>query len=431
MVRPASQFSRVALGITVGFLLLHTGSYFYYSHERMVANAVTFAESTFDRSLAVEGLRETHPEVVARLSGPEFNLQRIDSPLVVPSRPWPHSEEVREGLLAYLESIEFSRAADVQLWFSMRRGDPRLVMQIPMADRWLKVEARTTTTSWGHSVVGLFWTTAIAVMVWLGVLWATRRVTRYLPRFAVAAEQLGAMRVSDPLPENRGPREIRHASRAFNEMQRRVHTYLERRTSMLAAFSHDLRTLITRLQLRTALIEDTTQRAKAEQDIAQVTAILDESLAYARDEQSQEAATDIDLSSLLQALVDAAADQGHEAKFAGADGVLVTGQPSALGRAFANLVDNAIQYGTRVIVRVVEQEATVTVDIVDQGPGIPPDKQAAVLEPYVRLDASRSRETGGTGLGLAIVHNVVTRHGGKLTFRQESVGFTATVTLPR
>ncbi len=304
-------------------------------------------------------------------------------------------------------------------------------MQIPIQDRWLKVEARTTTTSWGHSMAGVFWTTMIAVMVWLGVLWATRRVTRHLPRFAVAAENLGRIRVSDPLPENQGPREIRHASRAFNEMQQRVQTYLEQRTRMLAAFSHDLRTLVTRLQLRTALIDDTAQRGKAEQDIAAVTAILDESLIYARDEQSQEADTDIDLSSLLQTLIDGAIDQGHVASFEGASDVLCTGQPSALARAFANLIDNAIHYGNSVAVRLVEKEAHLIVDIVDQGPGIPARDHEKVLEPYVRMDASRSRDTGGTGLGLAIVHNVVTRHSGSLTFHHESDGFYATVTLPR
>ena len=429
--RPASQFTRLAVGITVGFVLLHLGLHFFYAHERMVANALTFAKSTFDRSLAVAELQLTHPDIVARLTGPEFSLESIDTPLVVPRRPWPHSDEVRDGLFAYLDAIGFVGAADVRLWFGGGRGPPRLVMQIPIQHRWLKVEARTTTTSWGHSMAGVFWTTMIAVMVWLGVLWATRRVTRHLPRFAVAAENLGRIRVSDPLPENQGPSEIRHASRAFNEMQQRVQTYLEQRTRMLAAFSHDLRTLVTRLQLRTALIDDTAQRGKAEQDIAAVTAILDESLIYARDEQSQEADTDIDLSSLLQTLIDGAIDQGHVASFEGASDVLCRGQPSALTRAFANLIDNAIHYGNSVTVRLVEQQTHLIVDIVDQGPGIPARDHEKVLEPYVRMDASRSRETGGTGLGLAIVHNVVTRHSGSLTFHHKSDGFYATVTLPR
>ncbi len=133
--QPASQFTRLAVGITVGFVLLHLGLHFFYAHERMVANTLTFAKSTFDRSLAVAELQRTHPDVVARLTGPEFSLESIDTPLVVPPRPWPHSDEVRDGLLAYLDAIGFAGAADVRLWFGGGRGPPRLVMQIPMQDR--------------------------------------------------------------------------------------------------------------------------------------------------------------------------------------------------------------------------------------------------------------------------------------------------------
>lgn len=229
-----------------------------------------------------------------------------------------------------------------------------------------------------------------------------------------------------PLPENRGPREVRRASRAFNTMQERVHSLINQRTQMLAAVSHDLRTIATRLQLRIEQIPDENVRAKAENDLDAMTVILDESLAFARDLSITEPMAVLDLRSLLQTVVDDVADIGGDAELQVDTPVRIRGQAVALRRAFMNLIDNAVRYGQ--CARVTLGSAAV-VEIRDQGPGIAPKDVERALAPFVRLEESRNRDTGGTGLGLAIANNVIQRHGGKLEVSQTPAGFVVRVDL--
>ena len=97
----------------------------------------------------------------------------------------------------------------------------------------------------------------------------------------------------------------------------------------------------------------------------------------------------------------------------------VTIRPQALNRALRNLFDNAVRYG--------DAEAP----IADNGPGLPDDQLEAVFEPFVRLEGSRSRDTGGVGLGLAIARTIIQAHGGTVILRNRlQGGLEAVVTLP-
>ena len=108
-------------------------------------------------------------------------------------------------------------------------------------------------------------------------------------------------------------------------------------------------------------------------------------------------------------------------------------RPLALKRALANLVGNAVAYGGSARVTAGARAATAwsTVQIEDEGPGIPPDELERVFEPFHRLETSRNRETGGTGLGLPIARNILRAHGGDVTLANRPMGGArATVTLP-
>jgi signal transduction histidine kinase len=278
-------------------------------------------------------------------------------------------------------------------------------------------------------VLATFWMTAVALLVLAVLLYATRRFTSYLPELALAAERVGRGGRLPPI-EERGPRELRRVSRAFNAMQLRVSNLLEERNAMLGALSHDARTLIARLALRLDKVEDEALRRKVEEDVSAVTQLLEEALAFARDDASDEPRKPLDLSSMLQTLVDDERDRGADASFIGPNGLLTTAQPVALKRAFVNVIDNAIRYGGAVRVELSIAESDLCIDVLDPGPGIPPEHQARALKPYERLDASRNRETGGTGLGLAIASNVVERHGGRLALSQVDAGFRVRIVLP-
>jgi signal transduction histidine kinase len=253
---------------------------------------------------------------------------------------------------------------------------------------------------------------------------------RHVPRFAAAAEALGRNVASSPLPE-RGPREVRKAAAAFNDMAERIRMHMAERAQMLAAVSHDVRTALTKLALRLERTEDPEQLERARDDIAQMTALLDDVVVLVREERAEEPRQRLDVATLVQALVDDEASLGRTASYAGDDHAVIDGRPRALRRALTNLIDNALRYAGSVEASVSSSHDRVVIEISDRGPGIPAAERTRVVKPFERLERSRSHDTGGSGLGLAIVQTVIAHHGGKLEFLDRAGGgLSARVCLP-
>ena len=244
-------------------------------------------------------------------------------------------------------------------------------------------------------------------------VWAARRVTVPLGRFAQAAGRLGTDVNAPPMAEA-GPSEIVQAARAFNQMQERIQRLVDDRTRMLAAIAHDLRTVLTRLRLRAELIDDAEQQRKAIADLDAMATMLDETLAFARDDSAGEARQDVDLAALVRSLCDDLADVGQPVQYLGPDRLRFACRPVALRRALANLIDNAVKYGREAEVGLQTERDTIRLTIEDRGPGIPAAAREQVFQPFFRLEPSRSRATGGTGLGLAVARTIVHRHGGEI-----------------
>lgn len=242
------------------------------------------------------------------------------------------------------------------------------------------------------------------------------RLGNPMGRFKEAALRLSEDIESPPLDESRGVTEVRAVSRAMNGMQQRVKDYLAERTTMLAAISHDIRTGLFRLRMRSEKLEDPTERAKALEDADEMAAILDDMLTFARSDQNDVGFEKLSLPSLLTSICDNLEDQGKEASFESGGRMTIIGDRTSLKRGFLNLIENGTKYGLRSRVtteRTDDGRARVIID--DDGPGIPADQRDAVFQPFVRLEDSRNRKTGGTGLGLAIVKKVMDRHGADIT----------------
>ena len=237
---------------------------------------------------------------------------------------------------------------------------------------------------------------------------------------AAAVRALQPESRAEQVPED-GPRELRELGRAFNGLQGRIKRLIDERTRTLAAMSHDLRTPLTRLKLRLEDVEPATAKAMAA-DIEELEQICDATLAYLRGEKSGEDARAIDLAALLETIASDAADRGLDVSVSGPRSLAVFGRRLGLKRAFANIVQNALKYGVRAQISMVAVAERAQVQIDDDGPGIPDDKLAAVLEPFVRLDDSRSRETGGAGLGLAIAKANIEADGGTLSLSNRPQG---------
>ncbi len=424
-----SLFGRLAFGIIAGFLLLHALTLVYFGHERMVAEAGVFAASTAERALTIADAAQSQPDILALLSTPSFQLSMESEALQKPRRVWPHTDEVGAVLQRKLAELDFKGADDVRFWYVNQRRDTWLLLQLPRAEGWLTVRAAGPDVR-GHTVVATFWMTSLAVLILLIVLAATRRYTRVLPELADAAEQIG--RAAEPKAlESRGPRELRRLIAAFNTMQARVDRLLKERNTMLGALSHDVRTVVTRLGLRMEAMPESEVRAACERDIDEITTLLEDSLAYARNEAAGEDIEAVDLHSLLTTLADDWTDQGSDVTFTSTGSIVVQAEPGGLRRALQNLIENAVRYGGAARLSLLRDgPAEVRVDVIDPGEGIEAGLEELAMAPFERLEGSRNRHTGGVGLGLAIARRIIERHRGRLEFIREADGFRVSVFLP-
>jgi len=276
----------------------------------------------------------------------------------------------------------------------------------------------------------------IISMVLMGVIvlavsiWAVRRVTAPLGMLSGAADRLGRDVAAEPLAET-GTVEMQRAARAFNRMQERLRRLIESRTQMLAALSHDLRTPLTLLRLRTEEVAEGEERDKMLATIREMDEMIGSTLAIARDEVRAEPRRRVDIAALIESVVDDMADAGLPVSMTPAAPASHECQPGTLKRALTNLLDNAVKYGKRAQAALTGTPEAVEITIDDEGPGIPEAELAKVFQPFYRVEESRSRDTGGTGLGLAIAQAVVQAHGGELTLaNRPGGGLRATIKLP-
>jgi signal transduction histidine kinase len=276
----------------------------------------------------------------------------------------------------------------------------------------------------------VFYLSVLLVVVIALSLIGMRWVARPLRRMAQAAEALGDDIDRPPLPEE-GPTETVSTARALNTMQARIRRYIAERERLFTAISHDLKTPITRLRLRTEMLANEQERAHFSKDLAELDLMVKSALQSVKDTEIHENIEPVDVMELLEQLKNDVALQGKEIDIHGTAAPLRV-KPLAFKRCLTNLIDNAVFYGDRTEVVLEDDERRLTIRICDTGPGIPADQLETVFEPYVRLERSRNRNTGGTGLGLGIARNIAQSHNGTLTLaNRDQGGLEARLTLPR
>lgn len=294
---------------------------------------------------------------------------------------------------------------------------------------WLVVAPKPTLRfdSWQQRILLILLLSVIAVtpLAWL----FARRLAQPITAFADAAERLGKDPRTPPLSIT-GSGEVVAAANAFNMMQERLRRYVEDRTAMVGAIAHDLRTPLTRLKFRIEAVPEDI-RPKLAADIDQMEAMISATLGFVRDTNRPAERTKLELSSLLESVMDEAAETGGDTTVERAEKTVIEGDPVALKRLVSNLVENALKYGGRARGRVFSEDGMAIIEIDDDGPGVPPAELERVFEPFYRGEPSRNRETGGIGLGLAVVRSLARAHGGDVTLaNRRGGGLTATVKLP-
>jgi signal transduction histidine kinase len=312
-------------------------------------------------------------------------------------------------------------------------GGPVLRTEVQLRDgRWARFDSEEP-----PAAGSLPWRLGLTLAILLGAVLllsfvAVRWITRPLHVLADAAEALGKDIHRPPLAEE-GPLEIRQAARAFNTMQARLARFIQDRTRILAAMSHDLKTPITRMRLRAELLEEEETRMRFEADLKEMEAMVSHTLEFMRGLGGNEPRQPVDMMALLESLQSDNEAMGRSVHIEGQARAPYTAVASLLKRCLANLVDNGAVYGGGpVVVQVDDTPEMLTLRVLDSGPGLPPDELEKVFEPFYRLEGSRSRETGGTGLGLTIARNIAQTHGGNLVLRNRPQGgLEAALSLPR
>jgi signal transduction histidine kinase len=271
---------------------------------------------------------------------------------------------------------------------------------------------------------------AVVSVTLLG-LWAARALTAPLSSFAKAAEDFSLNGAAAPLPE-RGPEEIRSVAKALNRMRERITALIDDRTKMLAAISHDLRTPITRMRLRSEFIEDDTHRSRMLGDLDQMRLMLESVLSFLRNDRKLESMTLVDVATTLQLVTDQFADMGHKVTYDGPEHAMATVRPDDLHRSVTNLVENAVRFGAQTTIRLRMSPHTVTIEVEDDGPGISDPRKDVMLEPFVRGDDARNMdEAEGFGLGLSIARTIALAHGGELSLHdRQPHGLLVRIELP-
>jgi signal transduction histidine kinase len=425
-VKPRSLFARVTLIIVVGLA---------------IAQLLTFAAIRYERGMALRELMMTGIErdiassiaILDRLPAAERErwlgrLERRNYRFMLGggvAGPQPASQQSQEFAAAIVnalhpfEVVKVAQAAgdDVRIQVRLTDGNP------------VVVDARRVgmpVSNWVMWVL-LLQLAILGLCAWFAV----RLVTRPLARLAAAADELGPDLKGRMLGEE-GPTEVAHAARAFNAMQRRIAGYMAERVEILAAISHDLQTPITRMRLRTEMMDNERDQLKFRQDLDAMNALVREGVTYARTlHGATEPPCRVDADALLESMVADYEDSGQQVRLEGRIGGPIVTRPNALRRIVVNLIDNALKFGSEVRMQVCADADRLVITIIDNGPGIPPDQLEAVLKPFYRLEGSRNRSTGGTGLGLAIAHQLAIAMGAELSLHnRDEGGLRARVAMP-
>jgi signal transduction histidine kinase len=304
----------------------------------------------------------------------------------------------------------------------------RLAVQLPDG-RWFNAEMIwPRSNQWAKPLWGQVGLMALATV--LIVIVVVQHTTKGLRHLAAAADKLGRGEVIDPLTEV-GPDEVKRTTSAFNLMNERLQRFIESRTRMLAAISHDLRTPITALRIRAELVPDEENRTRMLATLQEMQELAEATLAMIREDATREDSNTVELNALAESVCDDLADMGTDVVYTGRARLTYRCRANGLKRVLRNLVENAAKYGQRSRVRLESNASNIIFTIDDDGPGIPAKDIERVFQPFVRLEESRNKATGGFGLGLSIARSIVRSHGGDLTLenRREG-GLRATVQLP-
>jgi two-component system osmolarity sensor histidine kinase EnvZ len=428
---PKGLFARSLLIIITPVVLLQALVAFVFMERNWAAVTTRLAQATVGDIAAVVDIIEDYPqdpgyETIIAIARDRFGL----SVAVLPTEPLPPpGPKPFFSTLDRVLSQEITRQVGKPFWIDTVGRSNIVEVRIQLADNVLRVFAPRSQTYASNSLVFISWMVVTSAILLTIAIVFLRNQIRPILRLTAAVDDFGKGRtVADFQP--RGAREVRQATAAFHQMRQRVERQIDQRTAMLAGVSHDLRTILTRLRLQLAFIEQNADVDALKNDIDDMNRMLEGYLAFARGD-SDEDTVPTDIAVLLDELAEEARVSGHAAEASFSGDPIVRVRPQSFKRCIANLVGNAGRHGKTVAVSAVHADGLLTVTVDDDGPGVPFEEQEAVFKPFYRLDDARNLDETGTGLGLPIARDIARSHGGDIALSDSPLGgLRATVTIP-
>ena len=435
-VLPKGLYARALLIILVPIVLLQSVLAFVFLERHWNQVTRRLSEATARDIAAVVELYETSDfgSDQSRLIDFAQNKLALTSLQVLPHGDLP-SKEPRPflGLLDRALSEEIRSQVKREAWIDTVGQLDQVEIRVKLDKATLRFMAPRSQIYATNSHIFLVWMVGTSLVLVSAAVALLRNQIRPILRLAEAADSFGKGRGFPADFKPRGAREVRQAASAFVEMRDRITQHVEQRTTMLAGVSHDLRTVLTRFKLELALLGDAPEVVALKSDVNEMQHMLEDYLAFARGDGGEAAA----VTNVRELLEEVHEDVLHY----GADIALETGRRrrdlmvplkrQALKRAILNLVSNAARFGDMVVLRATADRAWLSIDVEDDGPGIPPAERINVFRAFYRLDHARNQDKGNTGLGLAIARDIARSHGGDILL-EESVlgGLKATIRLP-
>ena len=416
-ITPRGLYPRSVLMVVLPvILLLSAVTYIFYdSHWRHTSRKLSQTMSS-EIEFMVEA-RHRFGEDFPAMQALARDIMRLDVE-VLENETLP--TEQKQLIFTALDNI-LSRELDVSLeepyWFDISGLGGTIEIRVQDGDdviRFIAARDRTFSTTGHIFIIWVIGATGILIALALGFL---RNQVRSILKLTEAAKAYGRGRDAGNYRPS-GATEIRDAARAVMDMRTRLTTFAEERTTMLAGISHDLRTPLTRLKLQLAMMDETDDIRAARQDLAEMSAMLEEYLSFASGKEGEQPLT-FRFDQLVEEVVQALGGKAHIRRL---DPVSIIARQGLLRRAVSNLISNAQGFGTHVEIEVVNGPHMVELIVDDDGPGIPQERREEAFRPFHRLDPSRNQNVPGTGLGLSIARDTVRQHGGDIRLENSPLG---------
>jgi two-component system osmolarity sensor histidine kinase EnvZ len=421
-VMPKGLFARALLIIIIPMVILQSVVAFVFMERHWNLVTQRLSAGVVQDIAALVDIYRAYPQDADQVKLKKIALDRLGLQIdFLPAGEMPPpSPKPFFSLLDQSLSEQLRRQLQRPYWIDTVGKSSLVEIRVQLDNAVMRVFARRSAAYASNSEIFLFWMVGTSTVLLMVAILFLRNQIRPILRLADAAESFGKGR-DVPNFRPRGAREVRRAAMAFIEMKSRVERAFEQRTTMLAGVSHDLRTILTRFRLELALLGDNPETEAMRRDIAEMTAMLEGYMAFARGDLGEESAP-TDMAAFLDELKSDAERQGHRATATFHGNPIVTVRPQAFKRCLANLVSNAARHAPSLAMTGHSDHRYLTVTVDDDGPGIPAHQRDEVFKPFLRLDDARNQDEGGTGLGLAIARDIARSHGGDITLADSPMG---------